>query len=44
MPSLADFITIMSGFEFSVHTVHRGDYGPSIELRNGSNSEVPILF
>jgi len=25
-------------------SVHRGDHGPSIELRNGSNSEVPISF
>jgi hypothetical protein len=24
--------------------VHRGDHGPSIELRNGSNSEMPISF
>src|SRR5262245_23011580 len=25
-------------------SVHRGDHGPSIELRNGSNSEVPSSF
>jgi hypothetical protein len=25
-------------------SVHRGDHGLGIELRNGSNSEVPISF